>query len=114
MMVAREGLDEVARDIGRLRAVAAVEPNLPTAGLVLGECNVDAQVPEHFDGHHADFWKELVHEAGSAERSPDSGRPPLALSAATSMPCHMEKRSRPRCAAQAAGRSTWRTARQSC
>ena len=114
MLIAFEGLDEVACDIGRLGAIATVEPDLPTAGLVLGERNVDAQVPEHFDGRHADFWKELIHEAGSAECDPDSGRPPLALSTATSMPCHKEKRSRPRCAAQAMGTSTWSAARQSC
>ena len=88
MVVGLERLDEVTRDICGLLAEAAVEADLPATGLGFRECNINAKVPEHFDGRLSYFWKELVYEAGRAEGHPDTGGLPALSAATTSMPCH--------------------------
>ena len=94
VLIGFEGLDEVTRDLGSLFAVAAVEADLPTACLILGERDIDAEVPQHLDGCHANLGEELVHEAGRTQSGLGPRRSSLRMSATASASCHGTQRSR--------------------
>ena len=88
MIIRLEGFDKVASNICCCFTMAAIESYLSTTGLRFGECDINAKVPEHFNGRFPYFWKKLVHEAGCAKSHPYPGGLPTLSTSTTSIPCH--------------------------